>query len=249
MSLQAAFFANPLRHLGTERLTGANGRTLKRLAGALVLAGLLLESPLGFAQASAPVAPASAAIAAASKALPLPKAAAPGPSWAELTPGQQQALMPLASNWSSINEPQKRKWLEISKNYRNMTPDEQTKLNSRMTEWVALSPQQRAQARLNFGKTKELARQLTPEEKKAQWEAYQALSPQEKEKLAAKASPKPSGAATAVKPVAPQKLAVPPAHNVKSAPKITPLPPAAPVSAASAAGSAPLSAASTALQR
>jgi hypothetical protein len=248
MSLPAAFFAAPLRRPGAERLTAADGRTLRRLLAALALAGLLLESPLSFAQAAAPLAPASAA-ASAAKAVPVTKAAVSGPSWTELTPGQQQALMPLASNWNSINEPQKRKWLEISKNYRSMTPDEQAKLNSRMNEWVALSPQQRAQARLNFGKTTELARQLTPEEKKAKWEAYQALSPEEKEKLVVKASPTPRGAATAVKPVAPQKLAVLPAHNGKSAPKITPLPPAAPASAASAAGSAPLGAASAALQR
>ena len=90
-----------------------------------------------------------------------------------------------------MSEPQKRKWLEISKNYSALTPQGQATLNSRMNEWVALSPQQRAQARLNFGKTKELSRQLTPEEKKAKWEAYQALSPEEKQKLAAIASPKP----------------------------------------------------------
>jgi hypothetical protein len=99
-------------------------------------------------------------------------------------------------------------------------------MHSRMNEWVTLSPQQRAQARLNFARTKELSKQLTPEEKKAKWETYQALSPEEKQKLAAKANPKPAGAATAVKPVAPQKLAPVPPHPVKAAskpaPKITP---------------------------
>lgn len=134
-----------------------------------------------------------------------------------------------------MNEAQKRKWLEISRNYAALTPQAQATLNSRMNEWVALSPQQRAQARLNFGKTLELSRQLTSEEKKAKWEAYQALSPEEKQKLAATASPRPSGAATAVKPVAPQKLANVPAQvgsrqALKPAPKISPLP-AAPVSA------------------
>ncbi|CAN5212118.1 hypothetical protein BH10PSE16_BH10PSE16_19120 [soil metagenome] len=131
-----------------------------------------------------------------------------------------------------MSEAQKRKWQEISKNYSRLTPEGQATLNSRMNEWVALSPQQRAQARLNFGKTKELSRQLTPEEKKAKWEAYQALSPEEKQKLASKASPRPSGAATAVKPVAPQKLAtipVPAASKpaVRLAPKIVPLSPVA----------------------
>ena len=158
------------------------------------------------------------------------KMSAAGPAWSHLTLSQQQALAPLASSWNtSMSEPQKRKWLEISKNYAALRPQAQATLNSRMNEWVALSPQQRAQARLNFGKTLELSRQLTPEEKKAKWEAYQALSPEEKQKLAANASPKPSGAATAVKPVAPQKLAIVPGRAAsqqpfKTEPKISPLP-------------------------
>ena len=98
-------------------------------------------------------------------------------------------------------------------------------MHSRMNEWVAMSPQQRAAARLNFAKTKELSSQLTPDEKKAKWEIYQALSPEEKARLAAKASPKPAGAATAVKPVAPQKLAVTP----KAVPPLPTVPAAAPV--------------------
>jgi hypothetical protein len=36
---------------------------------------------------------------------------------------QQQALAPLASSWNTtISEPQKRKWLEISKNYPSLPP-------------------------------------------------------------------------------------------------------------------------------
>ena len=84
---------------------------------------------------------------------------------------------------------------------------------------------QRAAARLNFAKAKELSKELTPEEKKAKWQTYQALSPEEKAKLAAKATPKPTGAATAVKPVEPQKLAVTP----KGVPPLPVVPATAPV--------------------
>ena len=98
-------------------------------------------------------------------------------------------------------------------------------MHSRMNEWVAMSPQQRAAARLNFAKTKELSKELTPDEKKAKWQTYQALSPEEKAKLAAKATPKPTGAATAVKPVEPQKLAVTP----KGVPPLPSVPAAAPI--------------------
>ena len=105
-------------------------------------------------------------------------------------------------------------------------------MHSRMNEWVALSPQQRAEARLNFAKTKELSKQLTPEEKKAKWQTYQALSPEEKQKLAARATSRPAGAATAVKPVAPQKLAAVPPGAGKTSPKIVPSQAAASIPAA-----------------
>lgn len=252
MKLPTLFFIHQLRQPDTGCRGGIAHENARRLLGTLVLAGLTLESAHGFAAAppgSAPLPAASAALASAGLK-PVSKA---GASWAELTPEQQQALAPLAADWNDIHESQKRKWLEVSKNYRAMTPAEKTKLNSRMREWVALSPQQRAQARLNFGKTKELSRQLTPEERKEKWNAYQALSPEEKEKLAARASPKPSGAATAIKPVPPQKLATVPADGnkpakppLKSAPKIMALPSAGP---ASAAGPAPAGAASAPPQR
>ncbi len=194
---------------------------LQFLLFGLVLSTLLLIPATGFAQASKP-AP-SASTAASGKAF---KATSSRPSWTELTPMQQQTLQPLAASWNSINEPQKRKWLEISRNYHSLPPEGQATMHSRMNEWVALSPQQRAEARLNFAKTKELSRQLTPEEKKAKWQTYQALSPEEKQKLAAKAPPRPAGAALAVKPVSPQKLAAVPPHGTKPeakpAPKIAP---------------------------
>ena len=130
-----------------------------------------------------------------------------GPTWKELTPLQQASLKPLAANWSGIGEAQKRKWLAVSKNYPALPAPEQAKLHSRMTEWTSLSQQQRSQARLNFAETKK----HSPGDQSANWQAYQALSPEDRQKLAAKASPKPAGAATAVKPVPEQKLAAVPA--------------------------------------
>ena len=189
------------------------GRRRVAATSALISAagGLLLAfSVASFAQPVKPVTNASAA----SAAIKPPAVATPvkpvvsKPVWAELTVQQQIALRPLAPGWDTISEAQKRKWLEISKGYPSLTPEGQTIMHSRMTEWVSLSAQQRAQARLNFAKTKELSKELTPEEQQAKWQTYQALSVEEKQKLAAKASPKPVGAATAVKPVAPQKLTI-----------------------------------------
>ncbi len=139
------------------------------------------------------------------------------PSWASLTPRQQQALQPLAGAWPSINVGQKRKWLEVSKNFSAMPAAEQSKLHSHMASWAALSTEQRAQARLNFAK----ANQLSGEEKKAKWQAYQNLSTEEKQRLVATAAPKP-GAAASVKPVAPNKLTKVPLQNPVTAVSVKP---------------------------
>jgi hypothetical protein len=136
------------------------------------------------------------------------------PVWKDLNPAQQAALKPLASHWAGISEAQKRKWLAVSKNYPALAEPEQQKLHSRMTEWVSLSQQQRNQARLNFAETKT----LSPSDKAANWAAYQALTPQEKQKLASAANPAPAGAAVAVRPVNPEKLAqVPVTRHIKRA--------------------------------
>jgi Protein of unknown function (DUF3106) len=128
------------------------------------------------------------------------------PEWAELTPAQQIALKPLGANWASLTETHKRKWISLAQNYPKMPAADQGKLQARMTEWAALSPKQRQEARLNFAQTQELTKALSPEERKAKWQAYQALSPEEKQKLATSAPPKPAGAAVAAKPVPQQKM-------------------------------------------
>ena len=232
MTVQAASFRASRYAFGSQLTNGIpSSRALRGFSFGPLLIVLLAWCSSGFSQVLNPAAPASTPATAKALLAPPVKAAVFHPSWAELTPVQQQALAPLASSWNTtMSEAQKRKWLALSKNYSSLPPEDQATLNSRMNEWVALSPQQRAQARLNFGKTKELSRQLTPEEKKARWEAYQALTPEEKQKLAAKGSPIPTGAATAVKPVPPQKLAIVPALAAKPGarpePKVT-APPAA----------------------
>ena len=124
------------------------------------------------------------------------------PGWQALKPQQKKALAPLAPHWSQISVAQKSKWLAMSNNFDNLSPKEQATLHERMADWAALSPQQRAQARLIFNETKSLA----ADEKKTQWEAYQALSPEEKKKLAAKQTTGIQGAATASQAAPPNKV-------------------------------------------
>lgn len=127
------------------------------------------------------------------------------PEWKSLSPSQQAALAPLAPHWSTITEGQKRKWVEISRNFNSLPSAEQQRIHARMSEWVMLSNRERAQARLNYADVKA----LPPDARREQWQAYQALPAEQKQKLAAQAAvTKPLGAAVPPKPVASGKLAV-----------------------------------------
>lgn len=143
---------------------------------------------------------------------------ASGPQWSELNATQQRALQPLKSRWALLSEVQKRHWLALAQTFTTLPEAEQTKLHNRMTEWASLSAQQRNQARLNFA----TANKLAPDNKRAQWEAYQALSDEEKRQLAAKAAPRPKGAATALHPVSSRKLVQVPAATASNADLINP---------------------------
>ncbi|WP_260396819.1 DUF3106 domain-containing protein [Variovorax sp. KBW07] len=186
-------------------------------AGAVVWAGALAVAAFGLtlAQAHAQIHPeasakatGAAASATSSAAATSPKAVSPTkPLWSELTAEQQQALKPLIPHWNTLNSGQKRKWLVLSRNYASMSAEDQVTLHSRMIEWAALSNQQRAQARLNFAEVK----RIPADERKVKWEQYQALSEEEKRKLAESAPAKPRGAAIPVRPVSAQKLVPVPA--------------------------------------
>ena len=128
------------------------------------------------------------------------------PKWSELNTEQQTTLAPLEHLWSGLEENRKRKWLAIAKTFPSLSPQAQATAQERMKEWAALSPTQRSQARLNFAQSQ----QLNPDEKKAKWEAFQALNDEEKQKLTPSKSSLPKGAATAPKPIASDKLTTTP---------------------------------------
>jgi hypothetical protein len=174
---------------------------LKNLAPIVVLGGVLLALPSASVLAQNTPAVEKAADKNA------------GPAWSELSTPQQQALKPLAKLWPTMTAAHKRKWLAVSQNFVQLSDQEQITIQSRMQEWAALSPQQRSAARLNFAG----AQQLPTEDKRAKWEAYQALSAEEKQKLASQQARPVGGGAPAIKPVASEKLASPPSANSNKA--------------------------------
>lgn len=135
------------------------------------------------------------------------------PLWAELTPAQQQALAPLASEWDKLDGFRKNKWLAIGNKYASMKPDEQQRVQERMRDWIKLTPEQRRLARESYVRAKKLG----PDQKSAKWEQYQQLPEEEKKKLAADAASK-KHVATLPPPAAQgkQSKTIPP---IKAAPK------------------------------
>jgi hypothetical protein len=131
-----------------------------------------------------------------SQSAPVPpvvaKRAEAGPRWSELNPTQRATLKPLERDWAGIDSDRKHKWMAIAERMPTMPADERSRIQARMTEWAAMSPQQRGQVRLNFQE----AKQVAPADRRAQWEAYQSLTAEQKRQLAARAVPPPPAAAS-----------------------------------------------------
>ncbi|MEV8472033.1 DUF3106 domain-containing protein [Ralstonia sp. UNC404CL21Col] len=166
------------------------GRTLRLRAGIVGLIGAIgLTTGLAIAQVPAASAPAVApgVTVNAPVDLPTPPATNPlpavHPNWGELTIVQQRIFAPLAPEWNGLPELARKKWLQIAQAYPKYTPAQQQRLQTRMADWVKLTPEQRHRARENFQTTKSL-----PVQKKSEaWQSYQQLTEEQKKALAAAA--------------------------------------------------------------
>ncbi|MEP6873209.1 MAG: DUF3106 domain-containing protein [Burkholderiales bacterium] len=138
-----------------------------------------------------------------------------GVRWRDLKPGQQAVLKPLEREWPGITAGHKDKWIELSGGFSKRPVAEQERIQERMTEWARLTTQERSQARLNFQE----AKQLPLQDRKARWDEYQALSPEKKKQLAARAAPASNPAA--LKPAAPRGDATQAKSNVVPNPALS----------------------------
>ena len=94
------------------------------------------------------------------------------PAWTELTPGQQQILAPLASDWDQLDTIRRKKWVAIANRYPKMKPPEQQRLQQRMTDWAKLTPEERRAARERY----QTLKKLPPDQRqrvRRQWTEYQ----------------------------------------------------------------------------
>lgn len=169
--MQRSAVQSCIRHIRTKALAYVVNALV---AGCI----LLLAVPAAQGQASGR---------AQTNAKPVPEAK---PRWQDLKPAQRQTLKPLEREWQSIDSERKQKWLAIAEKYPSMLPQEQSRVQDRMADWAKLSPAERGITRQQF----EAAKRVAPQDRPAQWEAYQALAPEQKRKLVDRAAgPVPAG--------------------------------------------------------
>ncbi|RZA30327.1 MAG: DUF3106 domain-containing protein [Proteobacteria bacterium] len=174
-----------------------------RIAVAFACIVTVLTSP-SFAHSVGAQPAAQSKTAAPARQAPLAK-----PLWAELNPEQQLALAPLAADWDRMEGARKKKWIELTKRYSSLSPEQQARMQERMRDWAKLTPDQRRVARESYSRTK----RLEPDQKNAQWEEYQQLSDEQKKKLADEAVARKR--VTNLPPASPDKTKlVPPSKSV-----------------------------------
>jgi len=142
----------------------------------------------------------------------------PPAAWSGLTPKQQALLAPLERDWPEISDTQRSKWLSATPTLATMSGEEIKRVHDRIRDWTRLSGSERLNARIGF----QVTRQLTPEQRQARWEAYQALPEEERKALAEKALARrqalAEAPARAAKPLPPKSDSRPPAPRPLVAP-------------------------------
>jgi hypothetical protein len=101
------------------------------------------------------------------------------PLWSDLTPVQQQVLAPFSEQWNGLPVTEKQAWSDLARRFPKMKADEQKRVEKRIAEWAALTPDQRRLARANY----RLAQKVGRENLLAEWENYQSMTPEQRSVL------------------------------------------------------------------
>jgi len=103
-----------------------------------------------------------------------------GVEWGSLTPGEQQALAPLRSQWPRLDPQRQRKWLDVARRFPALPDDERARVHARMSQWSGLTPAERGQARVQFQE----AQRWSPQARSDRSAEYQSLAPEARKVLA-----------------------------------------------------------------
>lgn len=178
------------------------------------LATLALPGPFGAARADEAVHESRASL------LPLVQ-----PLWSELSTAQRDVLSPFEAQWNSWSSQEKHNWISLADKVPGMAPAAQARARKRISEWAALTPDQRRIARQNY----RLARRLPPEQRQAQWERYREMTPEQQSVLrisgtTSNTAARHAGARTGLAKQAAQPLSDLVRHNGKAQPRRQPPP-------------------------
>jgi len=172
-----------------------------------------LSASLGAALWSASSAHAFAAMAAPAAAS-APARSGGSLAWASLSPQQRSALAPLQKDWAELDSVSQEKWLALANRFPRMNEAERARIQTRMTEWARMPASERGKARLRYQRAKE----ISPEERQAQWAAYQSLPEEQRRKLAEDAAKRRSASANGHSSAL-SGLSASPKSNIVTAPK------------------------------
>jgi hypothetical protein len=175
------------------------------------------------------------------------------PKWSDLNVQQKQVLTPLQSEWDSLADAHRKKWLGIANRYPRMSAEEQGRVQIRMRQWAELTPEQRSNARERYRRLQN----IPPEKREAlkkKWQEYEKLPEAEKKRLEDNRSPRAPGrgapvrrnSANAETPIrAGTTVPLPPSTGLPQSPAVpapalpTPLPAGPATPAATGAGPLP----------
>lgn len=101
-------------------------------------------------------------------------------NWASLSTAQRAALAPLEKEWPKLDGNSQEKWLALANRFPSMSPADRERVQTRMTEWAHTPAAERGKARLRYQRAKD----ISPQERQAQWAAYQNLPEDQRHKLA-----------------------------------------------------------------
>ena len=103
-----------------------------------------------------------------------------GLMWSKLTSTQREAIAPLETFWSDMEEHRRRKGIKIADRFHQLSPEQQAVAQEKMQEWASMPASDRRQVRAAFGGVTE----IIPEDVRVmKWKEYQKLSQGERERL------------------------------------------------------------------
>ena len=126
------------------------------------------------------------------------------PAWSELTPAQQKILAPLQQDWDQLDATRRKKWVEVAGRYPRMKPEEQQRLQQRMTEWTRLTSVERKAARDRYQSLQKLPPKKR-QEVTSEWERYQKSLAQQQRRQGSPLDPSLTDAAEAPAPESPNQ--------------------------------------------